>query len=156
MGTMPYWFDGNNLIGQPVSRARLDRQTREAFLGLLSTYHRRRGGRFTVYFDGDDPDRAAAPPGVSVRYCAPLSTDDTILRRLAESRSRSEVTVVTNDRSLGNRCRNEGARLMDWQEFRTKMSAANLTRAVPQHDAEEEVDLDEWTRFFGFDRNTLK
>jgi len=152
---MPYWFDGNNLIGQPVARARLDRVTRRAFLGLLSSFHRQRGGRFTVYFDGDDPDKAAAPPGVQVRYCAPLSTDDAILRKLAEVRSPSEVTVVTNDRSLGNRCRNVGARIMAWQEFLSKMKPGNRSRAAPQAAADEEVDLDEWARFFGFDKDTL-
>ena len=79
---MPYWFDGNNLIGQSAAAAKSDAGVRRAFLSTLSSLHRSGGGRFLVYFDGDDPDRSAAPPGVAVRYSAPVSADEAILRRL--------------------------------------------------------------------------
>lgn len=144
---MPYWFDGNNLIGQSAAASCADSSTRKAFLSALHSYHRSGGGKFLVYFDGDDLDRAAAPPGVSVRYSAPVSTDEAILLRLREVRNPSEVTVVTNDRELKTRCRNEGAAVLTWNEFTAKMQS----RRVPKKNKEqpERVDLDEWMRYFG-------
>ncbi len=49
---MPYWFDGNNLIGQPASAG--ERDTRRAFLAAISEYARARRTMVSVYFDGDD------------------------------------------------------------------------------------------------------
>jgi predicted RNA-binding protein with PIN domain len=146
---MPYWFDGNNLIGQSTTAARTDSNTRRAFLSTLASYHRSGGGKFLVYFDGDDPDRSASPPGVAVRYSAPLSTDEALLQRLRELRHASEVIIVTNDRELMTRCRNEGASVMTWPEFTTKMKSRR-----PQHstrtDLQKQVDVDDWMRYFGF------
>jgi predicted RNA-binding protein with PIN domain len=148
---MPYWFDGNNLIGQSAETARADSRTRRAFLSMLSAYHRSGGGRFLVYFDGDDPNRTAAPPGVSVRYSAPLSTDEAIIRRLKEVQQPSEVIVVTNDRGLMNRCRNAGAITMNWRRFASKMQY----RCAPpgtRKDSQEPVDVEDWLRYFGLNK----
>ncbi len=151
---MPYWFDGNNLIGQPVARARADRNTRRAFLAELSGYARTRGGRFVVFFDGDDPDRSVPPTGVQVRYSAPVSTDALILQRLAETRTPGETIVVTNDRSLQATCRAAGAKVLNWEEFCNRMKPKSRVGRRLQ-DREEKVDLEEWTRYFGLKKDTL-
>jgi predicted RNA-binding protein with PIN domain len=154
MKFMPYWFDGNNLIGQPVARA--DRGTRRAFLDHLSALSRQRGGRFLVFFDGDDQERTAAPPGIQVRYSAPISADEAILIRLAECRAPSEVTVVTNDRALAQHSRTAGARIMTWQEFTSKARAAPAKRRGTGPPDEEKVNVDEWMQYFGLDKKNLK
>lgn len=150
---MPYWFDGNNLIGRSASAAKADPRIRKEFLSALGAYRRAGGGRFLVYFDGDDPGAGMAPPGISVRYSAPLSTDEMILTRLREIRSPQEVIVVTNDRGLAARCRNAGARVMPWQEFVSRMDK-RMRRCNATGGAEEEIDVDEWLRFFGMDGKT--
>ncbi len=152
---MPSWFDGNNLIGQSAARARQDPQTRKSFLGLLSGYATAGGGRFTVYFDGDDAGSGLPPRGVRVRYSAPYSTDDAILRAAAGARSPSEIIVVTNDHGLASRCRHAGVRTLDWRQFTGKMSTRSRTRSgsAPK---EEKVNLEEWSRYFGLDPDTLK
>jgi predicted RNA-binding protein with PIN domain len=147
---MPYWFDGNNLIGQSTAAAREDANTRRAFLSTLASYHRSGGGKFLVYFDGDDPDRSASPPGVAVRYSAPLSSDEVILQRLRESRHSPEVIVVTNDRELIARCRNEGASVLTWPEFSTKMKSRRPLHPA-RTDLQKHVDVDDWMRYFGFE-----
>jgi len=96
------------------------------------------------------------PPGIQVRYSAPLSTDEAILRRLGECRTPSEVIVVTNDRSLGQNCRNAGARIMAWQEFISRMKPAVPGRKPIRGMAEEKVNLDDWIQYFGYDKKTLK
>ena len=151
---MPYWFDGNNLIGRSAAAAKSDAGTRRAFLSALSSLHRSGGGRFLVYFDGDDPDRAAMPPGISVRYSAPYSADEAMARRLREIQHPAEIIIVTNDRQLMTQCRNEGAKTMTWPEFAAKMQARPAVR--PKKNAPEKpVDVDEWIDFFGLDRTKI-
>ncbi len=153
---MPYWLDGNNLIGQTAARAREDPATRRAFLAALGEFARSRGGRFVVFFDGDDHDRLPAPVGVQVRYSAPRSTDDAILQRLGEVRTPSEIVVVTNDRSLGADCRAAGAKTMDWTTFESTMRLKGRARPSTRDTKEEKVNLDEWARYFGLDKKTLR
>jgi predicted RNA-binding protein with PIN domain len=149
---MPYWFDGNNLIGQSAEAAKTDTQTRRAFLSALSTYHKSGGGRFLVYFDGDDPCPSAAPPGVSVRYSAPESADALILRCLRERRLPAEVIIVTNDRELMARCRNGGAAVLDWRQFMAKMQSRPMPQPRDSGDSRERVDVADWMRYFGLDK----
>jgi predicted RNA-binding protein with PIN domain len=148
---MPYWFDGNNLIGQSAAAAKADAQTRRAFLSTLCSYRKSGGGKFLVYFDGDDPHRASAPPGVTVRFSAPESTDAAILRRLQEIQHPSEVIVVTNDRELMVRCRNAGAAAIDWGQFLSKMKSRPAAQPRKPVDRHEPVDVDDWMRYFGLD-----
>jgi hypothetical protein len=149
---MPYWFDGNNLIGQSAAAAKADMRTRRAFLSTLSSFHKSGGGRFLVYFDGDDPNPSTAPPGVAVRYSAPASADALILRRLQEIRHPSEVTIVTNDRELMFRCRNAGAVAQDWRQFITRMQSRPMPQPRTPGDSQERVDVEDWMRYFGLDK----
>ena len=147
---MPYWFDGNNLIGQSAAASKANSQVRKAFLSTLPSSHRSGGGKFLVYFDGDDSDRSASPPGVSVRYSAPLSTDDAILQRLRDTRNPSEVIIVTNDRALGAMCRGAGAAVLTWHEFAAKMQSRRSQRGDTS-DPPERVDIEDWMRYFGLE-----
>ena len=151
---MPYWFDGNNLIGQSAAVARQDRQTRKSFLGLLSRYANTGGSRFLVFFDGDDSDRALPPRGVRVRYSAPLSTDDAILQAVEGSKCPDEIIVVTNDHGLAARCRCTGTKAMDWRQFTEKMTARS-NRASGASSKEATVDVREWSQYFGMDPDEL-
>jgi predicted RNA-binding protein with PIN domain len=152
---MPYWFDGNNLIGQSAASSRLDPKTRKSFLLLLSSHAVARGGHFTVFFDGDDPGCGLPPRGVRVRYSAPLSTDDAILREAASARSPSEIIVVTNDRELASRCREAGPKTMTWQQFTEKMTRGFSAREKSASKVEK-VNVEEWSRFFGLDPDKLE
>lgn len=143
---MPYWFDGNNLIGQSAAAARTDSRTRREFLSTLVSYRRAGGGRFLVFFDGDDPRQSASPPGVPVRYTAPEPADEAILDGLRAARNPSEIIVVTNDRGLAARCRNEGAPVLTWSEFHSKMS--RRARLAGRPEPQEKIDVDDWMRYF--------
>jgi predicted RNA-binding protein with PIN domain len=151
---MPYWLDGNNLIGLSAAAARNDRQTRQAFLELLSGYARARGGSFTVFFDGDDSDRGMPPRGIRVRYSAPRSCDDAILAAAAGAATPGEIIVVTSDLGLVSRCRSIGVQTMDWRQFTAKMNRTPQKRSgLPQ---EKKIDLDDWSRYFGLDPKDLQ
>ena len=145
---MPYWFDGNNLIGQSAAVAGANPRIRIEFLATLSAYQKSGGGRFLVYFDGDDLTRSRTPAGVTVRYSAPLSADEHITRRLQEIQNPSEVIVVTNDRGLMSRCKSLGAAILDWSEFSSKMSSRPALRSK-RREKQEAVDIKDWMRYFG-------
>jgi predicted RNA-binding protein with PIN domain len=152
---VPYWFDGNNLIGQPVAVSARERNTRKAFLATLSQYARARRTRVSVYFDGDDPERSNPPARVEIRYCAPLTADEAILRDLRGRRSPAEVIVVTNDRELGARCRGEGASCIPWSDFSARLRHA-VSNADRMEQKEEVARLQDWAEYFGFDKNSLE
>ncbi len=151
---MPYWFDGNNLIGQSAAAAREQPGIRRAFLSTLGSYRASRGGRYLVYFDGDDPGSSSSPPGVAVRYSAPLSTDEAILRRLDEIQNPSEIIVVTNDRELISKCRNAGAATLNWREFDAKMNTGP-TRRGGRTEPQAPIDVEEWMTYFGLDKKDV-
>jgi predicted RNA-binding protein with PIN domain len=151
---MPYWLDGNNLIGQTARQARDDRQTRNAFLKLLGSYAAQRGGQFIVFFDGDDPGHSIASPGVHVRYSAPLSADDALLQRLCGLRHPDEVIVVTNDRGLTRRCRDAGAQTLKWSDFGSVMRKSRPRQ--DRREKEDQVNVSDWARYFGLDDDSLE
>jgi len=150
---MPYWFDGNNLTGQSAAAAEEDRTPRREFLQRLSRYVRSGGGRFLVYFDGDDPDRGIPPRGIRIRFSAPDSADDAIFRGLSGSSSPHEIIVVTNDRKLTGRCHDAGARTMTWGEFTKKRRAP--FKGPRGRGGDDRVDVGEWVKFFGLDPSDL-
>ncbi|MBP1610012.1 MAG: hypothetical protein H6Q04_2247 [Acidobacteria bacterium] len=153
---MPYWLDGNNLIGQPACVAQNDKETRKNFLALLSQYSISRRHKFVVFFDGDDFDRTKPPSGVLVRYSAPLSSDAAILEKLRGVETQGNIIVVTNDRELSNRCRSTGARTMDWAQFASQMSAgSNSPTHKSRKTREEKIPIDEWIDFFGLDKDSI-
>lgn len=152
---MPYWLDGNNLIGQSAATAQADSRTRRAFLSSLSRYRRSGGGKFLVYFDGDDSDRLSPPRGVAVRYSAPLSADEAITRRLREIRHPSEVIVVSNDRGLISRCREAGAKTMNWGQFIGKMQSRPASSQA-HGKFKEPVDVEDWVEYFGLDKSKIQ
>jgi hypothetical protein len=148
---MPYWFDANSLVGRSAAGLRQDRHMRREFLEMLSRLHASRGGAFEVFFDGDAPDRTKPPRGVRVRYSAPLSADDFLVRRLGEIRTPGEVTVVTNDHALASACRNAGARTVDWAGFSGRV---RYRREVPGKD--KPVDVEDWAKYFGLEDDNLE
>jgi hypothetical protein len=155
---MPYWFDGNNLIGQSVSSVKADSRTLQAFLSTLSAYRKSGGGRFLVFFDGDDLGKGSTPPGIAVRYSAPLSCDDAIVSLLREIQHPDEVIIVTNDRHLVHRCCDEGASALDWQKFANRMNSriSHGSRQHPSQKAQDmRVDVEDWAQYFGLDKKEI-
>lgn len=153
MEVMPYWLDGNNLIGQSVAQAREQPRVRIEFLRQLAEWKSSRGGRITVYFDGDESDPRIAAPGIPVRFSAPLDTDAAMLRRLREIRRPSEVIVVTNDRSLRLRCREAGAAVMDWSQFSSRMNAGRPGSRCESR--QDDIAIRDWARYFGLREEDL-
>jgi predicted RNA-binding protein with PIN domain len=87
-----------------------------------------------------------------VRYSAPESADIVMLRRLKEIQHPSEVIVVTNDNELATRCRHAGASSLSWHQFASKMEARPVTSSRVQNSPQEQVDVEDWMRYFGMNK----
>lgn len=104
---MPYLIDGSNLGGQ-AGGARGARDA-AAVIRWLLPWARRRSG-VVVYFDGPaQPDIAARYGALEVRFTAPWTADQAILRALGK-KGRGAI-VVTADQALARACRELGARV---------------------------------------------
>jgi predicted RNA-binding protein with PIN domain len=141
---MPVLIDGDNLLGTWPGRNRSDRERRELARSLLRKYGTS-GRRFVVVFDGPAPD--VPPPSTDVRYSGSgRSADDVILAFLRKERNPREWTVVTSDRSLGDRCRHLGARVERCDRFRPTLREQGV-----EEKPDGNVDVREWMEYFGLD-----
>jgi rRNA-processing protein FCF1 len=91
----------------------------------------------TVVFDGAAPGGAAgsaALGGVRVLYAgagrSAMSADDRILELVEASKNPGEITLVTSDSALGNRCRRLGATVLPCHKFRPLVQAAAEAEAA--------------------------
>jgi len=120
---MPYLVDGNNLA-HALGLACEGLADREATARIVASFCRSRGARAVIVFDG------GAPPGslnskttgrVSLLYSGSRSADDVILRLVSESKTPRDFTVVTSDKSLGDKARHRGASTERAHEFSRRL-----------------------------------
>jgi predicted RNA-binding protein with PIN domain len=113
-------IDGHNLIGRMRGLSFEDEERgREEVLRRVGAVKGSGGEPVLVVFDGNRPDRRVSGRfgGVRVAYSAAgRSADDEIVARL-ESSQRKDITVVTSDRNLADRCRARGASILSAQLF---------------------------------------
>jgi predicted RNA-binding protein with PIN domain len=121
---MPYLVDGNNLA-HALGLARDGLADREACLKTVSAFCRSRGAQATVFFDGPAPGDARASSHlhrVRVVFSEARSADELILNLLKTSKSPRDFTLVTSDKSLGDRARLAGATVQRCHEFATRLA----------------------------------
>lgn len=120
---MPYLIDAANLGGALGGQ----RGARDAvaIIRFLLAWARERG-RVVVVLDGPGSSRIADRyGGMEVVWSGTRSADD-VIEQLARQQSRQWI-VVTDDRELGRRCRDLGARVQ-----RAKTLIARVLRPHPQ------------------------
>lgn len=145
---MPYLLDGNNLIGA----VRPSDADRTAFIGEIAERLRRTRARATIFFDGPAGERPTSLGSLSVRVADGRSADDAIVREVERAAAPGEVIVVTADRGLGGRVRDAGGKVLAPDQFFSRFGQAKGTGPV-RKDAAGKVDVDEWMRYFGDERN---
>jgi YacP-like NYN domain len=145
---VPYLLDGNNLVGRARGRSKPNEDDRSALVAELCDRLRRTRARVVLFFDGAAPAGAANLGTLSIRSSGRESADDVILREIARSRAPRELVLVTADRELSRRAREAGAQTLAPDEFWARFG--NVAGAEP---SEGRVDVAEWLRFFGDERN---
>ena len=141
---MPYFLDGNNLVGAERRTARPTEEDRAALVREICDRLRRTRARAVLFFDGPSPGGAAALGGLSLRYSGAESADDRILAEIARAKAPGEIVVVTGDGALARRARDAGARALAPEDFWRRFGAAQ----TPAGKETPSVDVEEWLRYF--------
>jgi hypothetical protein len=139
---VPRLVDGDNLLGSWPGRDRSEGE-RRSLARQIASLARDLKRRIVLVFDGPQP------PGVGlwphVLFSGPgRRADDLILEILRGERDPRGWTVVTNDRSLGDRCRHAGASVERCDVFRDRLS-----RVASAEKPERAEDVAGWLKVFG-------
>jgi rRNA-processing protein FCF1 len=148
---MPYFLDGNNLIGHARGTARPSEEDRRALIAEVSDRLRATRAKAVLFFDGSG-ERRSSLGNLSIRESGTERADDVIVREIGRDRESREITVVTADRELARRARDAGASVIGPEDFWSRFGA----RAREAREARSEqaaVDVEEWLRFFEDERN---
>jgi predicted RNA-binding protein with PIN domain len=138
---MPILVDGDNLLGTWRGGRRTDSERRQLAMEI-SRLARRGDRRIVVVFDGPAPHSSRF--GSDVIFAGSHSADDVFLARIKQERDPRDWTVITSDRSLGDRCRWLGARVERSQSFRGRLRPSSGGEKP-----ERETDVEDWLREFG-------
>ncbi|MHB1606455.1 MAG: NYN domain-containing protein [Leptospirales bacterium] len=126
--------DGYNVIGSE-GRFRKSREVlaheRERLVHLLGKYHSLMDAdaQIMVVFDGFAPERepSRSSKGLSVVFSEEEGSADNVLIRLA-MRYREQAIVITSDREVIDRVREEGSRVVGAREFLDRIGERTLYR----------------------------
>ncbi|MEO8430887.1 MAG: NYN domain-containing protein [Acidobacteriota bacterium] len=146
---MPYFLDGNNLIGLARRTSRPAEEDRAALLAEVSERLRGRRASVRIFFDGP-AGKTLTLGGLSVKD-AGGSADEAILREVRAARDPGEISVVTADRELTRRARAAGAKTLSPPEFWERFRA--VAAGAPAPGKPERVDVSEWLDYFADPRN---
>jgi len=147
---VPYFLDGNNLIGHGRGSSRPTEEDRSALVVEIAERLRQTKARVVLFFDGPK-ERATTLGALSIRYAPGGTADDAILAEIGRARAPQEIIVVSEDRELQRRVRERGAKALTAVEFWSRVGAASPRG--PQRDPAGAVDVEDWMRYFSDDRN---
>ena len=143
---MPILLDGNNLL----HRLPKPQRSRSAVRKQVLEVTRHETMSVTVVFDGPPPAGTPARESlgrVTVVYSGSKSADDVIVAMLPRGAAATQFSVVTDDRRLGDRVRDHGAkvrRLAEWQGRRKQKPPrrSSYESKLSSHDVQD------WEQFF--------
>lgn len=149
---MPYLVDGNNLahaLGLSIGGL----ADREACTRMVASFCRSQGARATVIFDGPAPDGARAATEtqrVRVLFSGGRSADEVILRLVGDSKTPRDFTVVTSDKSLGDKARHRGASVERAHEFSRRLDRGTKGRQPSEKPSARETrdEIEAWLAVF--------
>ena len=150
---MPYFLDGNNLIGRELRTPRPTAEDRALLIREVAQRLRRTRARAVLFFDGPRTGAASGLGSLSIRESGALSADDAILGEVRRSRAPGEIIVVTADRGLCDRARDAGAKSLSPDEFWKRFGKGSGDGGA---DSPARVDVSDWMEWFGDERNRGK
>ena len=146
---MPYFLDGNNLIGHTLGSSRPSEDDRRSLIAEVGDRLRQTRAKALLFFDGPG-EKKTSLGNLSIRECGAGGADDAILREIGRSAAPQEIIVVTADRDLVRRVRDSRAKALSPADFWSRFGAS---KGPPPRDPVGKVDVDEWTRYFEDEKN---
>ncbi|HTD52638.1 MAG TPA: NYN domain-containing protein [Thermoanaerobaculia bacterium] len=146
---MPYFLDGNNLIGRARRTSMPTEADRAALVTEVAERLRRSRASAVLFFDGAG-ERSSTLGSLSIR-AAGGSADEAILREIARSRAPAEIVVVTADRDLSRRARDLGAKASSPEDFWRRVGTGG-----GQAQKETTIDVEDWMKYFEDEGNRRK
>jgi len=145
---MPYFLDGNNLIGLARRTSRPTDADRAALVNEVADRLRRSRASAVLFFDGAG-QRSSTLGSLSIR-AAGGSADEAILTEIEWSRAPGEIVVVTADRDLSRRARDLGAKASSPEDFWRRVGAGG---GHEQKEKGAAIDVEDWIKYFEDERN---
>lgn len=142
---MPLLVDGNNLLHRLPTTSR----TRSAVRALVLDATRHERMSVVVVFDGPPPDGSPereALGRVTVVYSGTAAADDVIIRRIPDGAGARQWVVVTDDRGLAGRAREQGAAVRTLGEWSARPRRAPSRKHTEAKLSSREVA--EWEEIF--------
>ena len=146
---MPYFLDGNNLIGKARGSSRPSEDDRQSLISEVSERLRRTRARAVLFFDGPGEKRTSLG-SLTLREAGASGADEAILREIGRAHAPAEITVVTEDRDLVRRVRDAGAAALSADEFWSRFGTG---QRIPPGEEATKVDVEDWLRYFQDDQN---
>jgi rRNA-processing protein FCF1 len=140
---MPYFLDGNNLIGLARGTARPSEEDRRALVSEIAERLRRTRAHAVLFFDGS-ANRSSSLGDLEIREVLGASADDAIVAGVERAQNPQEIHVVTADRELVRRVREAGGKTLAPQEFWQRFGAKG---GRPSENSAK-IDVEEWIRYF--------
>ncbi len=151
---MPFLVDGNNLIGLTRGLKLRDDKSQLSIVQRICAYQRRKGGRYTVFFDGESQGgralRDSKLGGVTIRFSGHgVSADESIKRLLRRAAHPREYTVISSDRQLAIECQHLGSHLMNCTDFNREMEHLRSEPLQRWEKTPSAAEVEEWLKIFG-------
>lgn len=162
MGIAPHIIiDGNNLLHAMHACAPIPNVGRETLLRIIERWAQDSVEDVTLIFDGATPrggmSRQLASRCVDVRFSAPLTADDVIVRMVGERTPGREVRVVSSDTAVRHEAKRCGCQCVDSPAFVGELFAEPVppdTRPPTENEKPSDVtpaQRTEWLEAFGLD-----
>lgn len=148
---MPYFLDGNNLIGLVRQTRRPTEDDRASLIRELAERLRRTRATAVLFFDGPGQRRTSLG-SISIRESSGSSADDRMIAEIARSQAPQEIIVVTADRGLARRARDAGAKTQRPEDFWRRFGRDRISG----EEGADSVDVDEWIQYFQDEKNREK
>jgi hypothetical protein len=146
---MPYFLDGNNLIGHALGSSRPSEEDRRALVAEVANRLRQTRAKALLFFDGPGTKRTSLG-SLSIRECGVAGADDAIVREIGRSAAPQEIIVVTADRELARRARDCGAKALSPGDFWSRFGAS---KTPERGEPGGKVDVDAWLQYFEDEKN---
>jgi predicted RNA-binding protein with PIN domain len=154
-------IDGNNLLYAMHAHAPIPHVGRETMVKIIERWARQGDDDVTLVFDGPVPREGLArqmtSPRINVRFSAPDTADDVIVRMIHQVANPDNVRAISSDTAILHEARRKRCRYLDAVAFIQELfPPAGRPRPRTQGSAEkpDEVspeEAEDWLEEFGLD-----